>query len=57
MAYTKDVNRKGRVTQNHSGRITRKAIHATSEIKNASQYFEVEFVSVLIVFLCAANLK
>lgn len=49
MAQTKEVNRKGKVTQNHSGNKTRKAIQAKRETKNPSQYFEVELVSTLML--------
>jgi len=44
------VNKKGSVTQNHSGKMIKKAIVATKEIKKNNQYVFVDFVSVLINF-------
>jgi len=57
IAYTNEVKRNGSVTQNHSGRIIRKPMHTAREIKNASQYFEVEFVSTLMLLLYAAKIR
>lgn len=48
IALVSAVNKKGRVTQNHSGLIKRKARQATRLTKVIIQYFPVEVSSVFI---------
>lgn len=51
IAFTKAVNKNGRVTQNHSGRITKKAMVAIRDRRNIIQYDRVFSVCALIVVL------
>jgi hypothetical protein len=48
IAPTKEVNRNGNITQNHSGKNIKNAIVSTSDTKNANQNFPVDVVSVVI---------
>ena len=57
IAYTKEVKSDGNVTQNHSGKRIKNAIQAINEIKKPSQYFDVEFVSTLIVSSLCGKFK
>ncbi len=50
-AYTKEVKSIGKVTQNHSGLMIKKAMHAIVEMMNINQNFLVslEVFSVFII--------
>jgi hypothetical protein len=51
IAFTKAVNKNGKVTQNHSGRKNKKAIQATNETKVMSQYIPAFSVLEAMLFM------